>query len=160
MLTTKYQSRHVILSLCEVSNHPPSPRGTSSPRSNRCIGATHLWACFQAWLGPLPVEVGSCGIGAQVPSPAAIRVHVRHNIEDCLLQCMPGKGTVAVQQPVQEPYRCDDKIEANLQTAPDSVVFSFHFINGWSVCVYAANAGRPVDNIARVMLVMACMQPS
>ena len=135
---SKFQSSHYILSLCELPNSTPPAFPTQHiPWANRCIAGMNLWAGFQAWLGPLPVEVSSCSIGAEVPSPAAIRVHVGHNVEDCLLQCMPSKGTVAIQQPFQEPCRFGG-IEAALRW----LVTCFLCRRRWFVCIYAANACR------------------
>ena len=69
-------------------------------RSTLADGGRHLRASFQAGLGPLPVQIGPCCIGAQVPSPAAVWIHVGHNIEDSLLKSMPRKCAVTVQKPL------------------------------------------------------------
>ena len=57
-----------------------------------------LRARFQAGLRPLSVQIGSCSVGAQVPPPAAVWVHVGDNVEDSVLQSMPRQCAVTVQQ--------------------------------------------------------------
>ena len=60
----------------------------------------HLGAFFEARAGPFAVEVGAGGVGAEMPAPAAVGVHVGHDVKARFGKQATGERVSLVQQTV------------------------------------------------------------
>ena len=62
----------------------------------------HFRAALQAGVLPFAVQIGARCVGPQISAPAAIRVHVRNDIEHGAFQQRAGRRVRRVEQPVEE----------------------------------------------------------
>ena len=81
--------------ICSVPGH-------KAPGQLRCC-LHYLRTLLSGGVCPLPIEVGACCIGAQVPSPGAVWIHVGDHVEDCISEQLLGQGIMLVMQSVQQP---------------------------------------------------------
>ncbi|GBF28691.1 hypothetical protein MnTg03_00251 [bacterium MnTg03] len=59
---------------------------------------------LQARLMPFPVQIDTGRVGTQMTAPAAVWIHVWHQVDDRFLQYSPHYRVAIVDQPVNQPF--------------------------------------------------------